>query len=145
MHRNLTIGLAALLATACPAHTPSARTTAYEQEGLAAAVDVFWQGLRWSEPESAAALLEDTRQSVEFLSTWSASPPMRITDYQVLHVEAGDPLPREEGARLRTGTSLVKVEGYATGQVVLQTEVLEQTWYRGPEQWYLDAESVPYR
>jgi hypothetical protein len=42
-----------------------------------------------------------------------------------------------QGETWRTGTVLVKVEGYTLPAQIVRTEEIEQTWFRTPSGWFL--------
>jgi hypothetical protein len=141
MFRTLVLALVASLAVACPEKQVRSFSPAQDREALASSAELFWHALRWNDVEGAAALLEQSTERLAFLSDWSDSAPMQITDYQLVHIELSDPGPEAE--RLE-GVVVVKVEGITTSYSV-KSELLHQTWYRSGEAWFLDPESLPYR
>jgi hypothetical protein len=140
-HPTLLLALAVLFTTGCPEKQIKSFSPAHDQESLAASAQLFWHSLRWSDYESAAALLEDSGPRIEFLTDWSSKPPAQITDFQLVHIEVTEPAP--DAVRLE-GQVIVKVEGISTGSYTVNTEMLRQTWYRSGEHWYLDPAFVPF-
>jgi hypothetical protein len=126
------------LCACAPLHSPRSNT-AHDLAALATSGELFWRSLRWSDLDTAAALLQEPEPRLAFLERWTAAPPVRITDYEIVHVELGS----EDAARL-DGQVVVKVERIPAGTAVVGIDMIHQTWYREADHWYLDPGSLPY-
>lgn len=135
------LALVVLLGPACFDKQVQSFSPAHDQESLAKAAELFWHDLRWSEYEGASLLIEDPATRLDFLTRWSTEPPVQITDYKLVHVEL-----REPGADAEhiEGRVVVRVEGISTGRFTLELEMIDQSWYRDAEQWYLDPTDLPF-
>lgn len=134
--------LTTLLATGCPRKRVDGRTAAHRHEALATSAELFWRSLRWNDFEGASALLEQTEPRLDFLTLWTTAPPMRVTEYKLMHIEVVNP--EDEGDRIE-GLVVVHAEGIEHASNVLTTEVHRQTWYHSADNWFLDPDSLPYQ
>lgn len=139
MPRSIALVLLPLVLGACtPLHTPRT-STARDQEALASTAELFWRSLRWSDFDAASAVLAEAEPRLGFLERWAATPPVQITDYEIVHIElVPEPTERPEGL------VVIKVERIPVGSAVVGLDMIRQTWYREVEHWYLDPGSVPY-
>jgi hypothetical protein len=139
MWRPISFTLLFLLLGACARLPPPRAGAARDQEALSRSAELFWRSLRWSDYDTASAVLEEAEPRLGFLERWAATQPVQITDFEIVHIElASEPGDRPEGL------VVVKVERIPVGSAVVGVDMIRQTWYRGGELWYLDPESVPY-
>ena len=105
---------------------------------LQRSTDLYWDGVRWNNPEKASAFVEDPTQRMQF-QQWLEDRfrHHRVMNARVLRVDVGPPL--EKGAReARKAKISVAVEGYTLPDQVVENETVVQLWYRSPTGWWLE-------
>jgi hypothetical protein len=135
----LTLVLLPLALGACTPLHVSRTSTTHDLEALGTSSELFGRSLRWSDLDAASAVLQESEPRLAFLERWTASPPVQITDYEIVHLELAT-----EGTARPEGLVVVKVERIRTGTAVVSVDMIRQTWYREADHWYLEAGSVPY-
>ena len=130
-----------LIFLACPKVDQQAlRQDDKEQVALQQAAELYWQGVRWGEPNRASAFIEDPMERARFAA---GVGEVRYTDVKVLHAEL-DPAPDETpGNQLevwRTAKVYVRIEKIDNDNVLRSSENT-QVWYRTSDGWYVEVET----
>lgn len=103
-------------------------------------VRLYWEAYRWGDEERAGAFIESSGDRVLFMD-WliEHKEGHRIEEATVLQVVMTPELetPAEDGT-LRRATAYVRTRGYTYPEQILESERIEQRWYRTVQGWFVD-------
>lgn len=116
--------------------------TAQDRATLSESAAQYWTYVRWGDLSHAAQYLSSAEQRTA-IANFSAAPPWRMTDVQVLSAEVSELLPKDARPRSREGTILVRIERYdeRTGRV--EASNIEQFWAKDAGRWRVD-DHIPW-
>ena len=105
---------------------------------LQRSTELYWDGVRWNNPEKSSAFIEDATNRMQF-QQWLEErfKNHRVLDARVLRVDVGPPLAKE-AREVRKAKTSVAVEGYTIPDQVVKNETVLQMWYRSPTGWWLE-------
>ena len=112
--------------------------TVQDRTTLAESASQYWTYVRWGDLPHAAQYLSTAEQRLA-VASFSASPPWRMTDAQVLSAEVGALLPKENRPRSREGTVMVRIERYDERVGKVETSNIEQFWAKEAGRWRVDG------
>ena len=129
-----------LIFLACPKVDQQAvRQDDKEQIALQSAAELYWQGIRWGEPNRVMKFIEDPLEKTRFAATLE---DIEYVDVKVLHAVL-DPPPDESPSNdlevWRTGKVYVRIEKIDQTNVLRVTEE-SQGWYRTSSGWYVESQ-----
>ncbi len=114
-----------------------------EKTLLSDSARLYWQGVRWEDSELSSNFIELEDDRALFRSRMEDRlKEEKLVEATILRVRVMD----VEGASIpltgtwRTGTVLVRLEGYTLPAQIVVTEEREQSWYRTASGWWLDWE-----
>jgi len=135
-------GMLAILASflSCiPADVQAIRKDDQERDQLADAARLYWEGVRWEVDDQSADFIDEENRAL-FRSRVEEQRKMeRIIEATILKVTVNE-APVEQTAKTdswRTGTVLVKLEGYTLPAQIVRIEEVSQEWNRTPDGWFL--------
>ena len=140
----LTAALSAPVGNAAPQQKQKqARAKDIKQERseialLQRSTELYWDGVRWNNPDKASAFVEDPSNRMQF-QQWLEErfQHHRVMNARVLRVEVGPPL--DKGApEARKAKISVAVEGYTLPEQVVENKTVVQIWYRSSSGWWLE-------
>ena len=114
-----------------------------EIELLQRSTELYWDGVRWNNPEKSSAFVEDPTNRMQF-QQWLEErfANHRVMKARVLSVQIGPPL-EKESKDIRTAKISVSVEGYTLPEQVVKNETVVQLWYRSNTGWWLKWSASP--
>lgn len=132
----------ALLAPACGgkrARTGNLGDLSKEQQLLQDSARLYWEAVRWADGERAGAFIEDPEARVLYRD-WleETGETHKLEDATILQVILGPELDEPEDGRLQTGTVHVRTKGYSYPAQIVESERVEQVWYRSVHGWFVD-------
>jgi hypothetical protein len=107
-----------------------------ERDKLAESATKYWDGVRWEVDDQSAMFIDADDRALFRSRIEQQRKTERLVDVAVLQVTL-DPQPEQHTDTWRTGTVLVKVEGYTLPAQIVRTEEVSQTWVRTPTGWFL--------
>jgi hypothetical protein len=111
--------------------------TAQDRATLADSASHYWTYVRWGDLGHATVYLSTAEQRTA-VANFSAAPPWRITEAEVLSAEVGSLLPKDLRPRSREGTVLVRIERYDERVGKVESSNIEQFWAKEGGRWRVD-------
>ena len=110
-----------------------------EQQLLSDSARLYWEALRWADSERAGAFIEEAQQRVLYRDWMEEhAEKHKLEDAQVLQVILGDELDPPVDGRLQTASVFVRTKGYSYPAQIVETERVEQKWFRSVNGWFVD-------
>lgn len=108
---------------------------------LSSSAELYWEAYRWADGERAGAFIEDPALRVLFLD-WLAEhhEGHKLESATILQVILDPEVTAEPGAPLRTGTVYVRTKGYSYPEQIVESERVQQQWYRSVNGWFIEWE-----
>ena len=123
------------------ASTREAQVEAHDIELVKDSARLYWDAVRWGDGSKAASFLEDPDERLLY-EAWleDQKESIRYEDVMVLQVKMV-PEPEEPQAdRLKEATAHIRVKRYQLPAQVLESETLQQEWYKSATGWWIDWE-----
>ncbi len=118
--------------------TQAIRQDDQEKKHLSESAQDYWDGVRWEVDDQSALFIEEDDRALFRSRVEEQRKGERLVDVAVLKIDLQPPPESAaQGETWRTGTVLVKVEGYTLPAQIVRTEEIEQTWFRTPSGWFL--------
>ena len=129
-----------LLLSCVSADLKAIRQDDQEQTLLQESARLYWEGVRWEVPEQSVTFIAEDDQALFQARIADQRKEERITEALILKATLEEVPPETTASSdvWRTGTVLVRLEGYTLPAQILLTEELTQSWYRTPSGWVLD-------
>lgn len=112
-----------------------------EQQLLQDSARLYWEAMRWGDSEKAGAFIESADERVLFRD-WMEEygEGHRLESAKVLQVILGPELRQPTDGRLQTADVYVRTKGYTYPAQIVESERVEQAWYRSLNGWFVDWE-----
>jgi hypothetical protein len=147
--RRAALPLLGLALGACAPKTPSGeapRADGKEFGALNTSARIYWEAVRWADGERAGVFIEDNDQRILFID-WleEEHKHFRLEDVTVLQVVLGPEWDQPVDGRRREAQVWVRTSGYSMPEQILESERVEQGWYRNDRGWWVDWAPTPPR
>jgi hypothetical protein len=128
-----------LLFLVCAAKKPVVlKDDARDSQELTDAAGEYWRALRWGDAPRAKSFVERSDVKLAF-DQWfhDEGKAQKITEATILSVSLDPKAETSIDHHVRDATVTVRKEGYATSDLVLREETVEQRWYRTESGWFV--------
>ena len=114
-----------------------------EQQLLGDSARLYWEGVRWGDVDKAANFIQPDRRALFRVREADRQREEKLISAEILQVTLDEQVPTQErqGGRWRTGSALVRTEGYELPAQILHSEEIDQLWYRTEDGWWVDWDS----
>ncbi|MEC7948589.1 MAG: hypothetical protein VX265_13575 [Myxococcota bacterium] len=110
-----------------------------EQTLLDDSTRLYWEAYRWGDEERAGAFIEASGDRVLFKDWFiEHKDAHKIEEVIILQVVMTTELEEPEDGKLRHATAYVRTRGYSYPEQIVESERIEQRWYRTVQGWFVD-------
>lgn len=129
------------LAVACAAPNANRKGASKEESHLLRSAGIYWQAVRWADPDRASVFIEDPAQRLLY-KEWleKQSEVRRYEEATVIQAVIGEERDKPVDGRTREAVVFVRARGYELPAQILETWKVRQTWYRTPHGWFVEWE-----
>jgi hypothetical protein len=100
---------------------------------------LYWEAYRWGDEERAGAFIETTGDRVLFKDWFiEHKEAHKIEEATILQVVMTPELDEPEDGKLRHATVYVRTRGYTYPEQIVESERIQQKWYRTNQGWFVD-------
>lgn len=100
---------------------------------------LYWEAYRWGDEERAGAFIETNGDRVLFKDWFiEHQEAHKIEEVKILQVVMMPELEEPEDGKLRHATVYVRTRGYTYPEQIVESERVQQRWYRSVQGWFVD-------
>ena len=100
---------------------------------------LYWEAYRWGDEERAGAFIEASGDRVLFKDWFiDHKEAHKIEEATILQVVMSPELEAPADGKLRRATVYVRTRGYTYPEQIVESQRIEQTWYRTVQGWFVD-------